>query len=870
MVGAQRLSDYGRTLDAVEPSVAVDTYNVTSLLAQGGAIAIEAYYRSNPDPESADPSDRGGVVAILQTESEYPNASSSSEVWKAFDATPAFNPDLGPRGEGAGTGSYAQPHEDIDMRRYPQGWRDVGFDDSRWARPSAWAGEWDHTRAYHVPGWPPIAPKEALPVSLRTIPAASFEMLSQTTDEAGADSYHYIIDFGKNFQGHVNISFGSGRAGQKVNVSLGEQRTATAVRSHAESNNVWLDTWTLAHGENQFVPHEYAEFRCEPPTTIPAAWPAWLLQQRFCQHLARTGAEVKGAPEPPTHARVCGWQVHYPFDAELNEHGLVIQPPLNTEDAPEIPGLTMFNSSSADLDSVWALVRHTINAAAIDLNTDSNTRQRDLCTLDAWLATRYQGGVAPGTAYHLRKRVVQNMYLLRQTFLVLLSPFRSTDFSGLRRYEPNGFVNWWTEFLIAHVGALRDFTIEYSDHSLASTLWDQGPVSMGLKSLGMENYSLAAYFDESDSLVHNTPKPLVDWPRTDGLDTNAQASTHCKKLCAQMNAYAVRAQEWLSEIASRADWDYDRSRPIELARKASEALAKRAVAIRGATEKTFAASGASCVTSGSPDDNVDAAELRCYTDQPLNDPESTPFTSATATSLAAFASVPGSAGVLQLVPFLKARNGRRGPGHGMETSGWMTGFMLEGLYAAAGDLELEGGDTTAVVAAVDYAHSTLTNQGNNSWLGMIRQNATMTMESWTQPPFEAEGGGTFSHPWTAAPAWIIPRFLMGVRPLQDGWRRVAIRPLPGRQLSRAAIKVPTQRGSIELAFDVQPKAFAATITIPGNTFAEVCLPLYLFAGSACTVQVGGTEVGASKKGALMCLDEDLGGGAHAVRMACGK
>ena len=78
----------------------------------------------------------------------------------------------------------------------------------------------------------------------------------------------------------------------------------------------------------------------------------------------------------------------------------------------------MFNSSSADLGSVWALVRHTINAAAIDLNTDSNTRQRDLCTLDAWLATRYQGGVAPGTAYHLRKRVVQNMF------------------------EPNGFVNW--------------------------------------------------------------------------------------------------------------------------------------------------------------------------------------------------------------------------------------------------------------------------------------------------------------------------------------------------------------------------------------------------------------------------------------------
>ena len=86
--------------------------------------------------------------------------------------------------------------------------------------------------------------------------------------------------------GHVNISFGSGRAGQKVNVSLGEQRTATGVRSHAESNNVWLDTWTLAHGENQFVPHEYAEFRF---------------------------AELSGAPEPPSAELVRGWQVVHPF-----------------------------------------------------------------------------------------------------------------------------------------------------------------------------------------------------------------------------------------------------------------------------------------------------------------------------------------------------------------------------------------------------------------------------------------------------------------------------------------------------------------------------------------------------------------------------
>jgi hypothetical protein len=55
-------------------------------------------------------------------------------------------------------------------------------------------------------------------------------------------------------------------------------------------------------------------------------------------------------------------------------------------------------------------------------------------------------------------------------------------------------------------------------------MWNQAPVSMdalGLgknPSLGVENYSLLAYFNESDGLVHETPRPLIDWPRSSGLD----------------------------------------------------------------------------------------------------------------------------------------------------------------------------------------------------------------------------------------------------------------------------------------------------------------------------------------------------------------
>ena len=278
-------------------------------------------------------------------------------------------------------------------------------------------------------------------------------------------------------------------------------------------------------------------------------------------------------------------------------------------------------------------------------------------------------------------------------------------------FEANGYVNFWTEFLVSHVGVLHDYTLEYADQGLAGQLWNQAPVPMGKTTtpLGMANYSLLSYYDEGDGLVHGTPRPLVDWPRSSGLDTDQKTSGFCNKLCAQMNAYAAVAQGWMAEISKRAGVS---------GKNASPAYSDRAAKIRATAHTTFAASGSDC-HSGGPDDAQTTAEpLQFYTDQPTGaDPEAGSFTSATAASLAAFANLPGDAsGVLDLVPFLKARNGRRGPGHGLEISGWLTGFMLEGIYTAAGDLSDPSLDPVAVLAAADYAHETLTNEGNNSWL----------------------------------------------------------------------------------------------------------------------------------------------------------
>ena len=72
----------------------------------------------------------------------------------------------------------------------------------------------------------------------------------------------------------------------------------------------------------------------------------------------------------------------------------------------------------------------------------------------------------------------------------------------------------------------------------------------------------------------------------------------------------------------------------------------------------------------------------------------------------------------------------------------MAGFMLRGLYSAAG--EVNEGDIALPLAAdaAQLGWETLTHNGTNSWLGgMIGQmNATMTTESWIIGGQDGEGG----------------------------------------------------------------------------------------------------------------------------------
>jgi alpha-L-rhamnosidase len=121
----------------------------------------------------------------------------------------------------------------------------------------------------------------------------------------------------------------------------------------------------------------------------------------------------------------------------------------------------------------------------------------------------------------------------------------------------------------------------------------------------------------------------------------------------------------------------------------------------------------------------------------------------------------------------------------------------------------------------DYAFSLLTSDSDRSWLNMIRVGATMTTEAWDNK-YKSNNG--WSHAWSASPVHIIPRKIMGIEPLEPGFRKIRIKPQPA-SLEYAEIKYPTIRGDVLMSFKNRPKqSFTMNLTIPTNTTADVYLP----------------------------------------------
>ncbi|MCW3052237.1 MAG: hypothetical protein JWN14_1407, partial [Chthonomonadales bacterium] len=142
---------------------------------------------------------------------------------------------------------------------------------------------------------------------------------------------------------------------------------------------------------------------------------------------------------------------------------------------------------------------------------------------------------------------------------------------------------------------------------------------------------------------------------------------------------------------------------------------------------------------------------------------------------------------------------------GMACSDYGAQFLLEALYHSG---------------QADYALSLLTAHTDRSWSHMLDVGSTITLEAWDT---RFKPNQDWNHAWGAAPANIIPRLLMGVEPLEPGFRRMRIRPQPGG-LAEASLRLPTVRGAVQVSFKMAARKAHLQIVLPANTTAQVWVP----------------------------------------------
>lgn len=142
---------------------------------------------------------------------------------------------------------------------------------------------------------------------------------------------------------------------------------------------------------------------------------------------------------------------------------------------------------------------------------------------------------------------------------------------------------------------------------------------------------------------------------------------------------------------------------------------------------------------------------------------------------------------------------------GMACSVYGSQFLLEALYKAGRSVE---------------AMLLMTSNSERSWLNMIKKGATITMEAWDD---SFKPNQDWNHAWGAAPANIIPFYLMGIKPLKPGFCLSEIRPQMG-YLNEAECRVPTVSGAISYKIIKSDKEVLMDVCIPNGMTCNIYMP----------------------------------------------
>ncbi len=162
----------------------------------------------------------------------------------------------------------------------------------------------------------------------------------------------------------------------------------------------------------------------------------------------------------------------------------------------------------------------------------------------------------------------------------------------------------------------------------------------------------------------------------------------------------------------------------------------------------------------------------------------------------------------------------------MACSVYAAQYLMEGLFAhEAGAAALD-----LILAPTD-----------RSWRHMVDSGTTISWEAWD---LKYKGNQDWNHAWGAAPANLLPRFVLGVEPMEAGWGQVRVRPSTG-SLTQASGKIPSRHGPLFVAWD-NTDGFTLDLTLPPGITAHLELPA---APDSTGVRIDGQPVAATRHGA---------------------
>ena len=123
---------------------------------------------------------------------------------------------------------------------------------------------------------------------------------------------------------------------------------------------------------------------------------------------------------------------------------------------------------------------------------------------------------------------------------------------------------------------------------------------------------------------------------------------------------------------------------------------------------------------------------------------------------------------------------------------------------------------------VETAYSMAENRERPGWLYQVNNGATTIWESWKG--VDEQGRPRYSHnhyAFGAVSSWFFTR-VAGISPLEPGFNRIRIKPIPGGSLSHADCHYRSVAGSIQSAWQRDGREFSLRVETPAPS--EVHLP----------------------------------------------